>query len=254
MAHGRTGLGRDCRGTTRPQGRRWRRSTASPSPRRGRPRRFPRRGCARPSRPQAPGLADRGRKLWPRRWPSSGARRRLVPWHARRATCWSQGLRLPREPGTRRRDRREPGIEITGECDPVRAAWKRSRRACSAALTPDWRGGFLGRVIEDGEIAVGDEIRIERMSTFPHARRSRRRAAARSRWCASTSTCRWQDGARHRPDTRVARGRADDPRTGRRRRQGPAAGALRPAQGRAPLDDVDSAWCRARSRTCSAAR
>ena len=29
-----------------------------------------------------------------------------------------------------------------------------------AALTPDWRGGFLGRVIEDGEIAVGDEIRI----------------------------------------------------------------------------------------------
>ena len=28
------------------------------------------------------------------------------------------------------------------------------------ALTPDWRGGFCSRVIEDGEIAVGDEIRI----------------------------------------------------------------------------------------------
>jgi hypothetical protein len=25
---------------------------------------------------------------------------------------------------------------------------------------PDWRGGFLGRVIEAGKIAVGDEIRI----------------------------------------------------------------------------------------------
>jgi len=31
-----------------------------------------------------------------------------------------------------------------------------------AALTPDWRGGFLGRVTRDGEIAVGDEIRIVR--------------------------------------------------------------------------------------------
>ena len=28
------------------------------------------------------------------------------------------------------------------------------------AATLDWRGGFLGRVIEDGEIAVGDPIRI----------------------------------------------------------------------------------------------
>jgi len=30
-----------------------------------------------------------------------------------------------------------------------------------AALAPDWRGGVLGRVISDGEIAVGDEVRIE---------------------------------------------------------------------------------------------
>jgi MOSC domain-containing protein YiiM len=30
-----------------------------------------------------------------------------------------------------------------------------------AALTPDWRGGFLCRVIADGEIAIGDEIRID---------------------------------------------------------------------------------------------
>jgi MOSC domain-containing protein YiiM len=30
-----------------------------------------------------------------------------------------------------------------------------------AALTPDWRGGVTGRVIADGTIAVGDEVRIE---------------------------------------------------------------------------------------------
>ena len=29
-----------------------------------------------------------------------------------------------------------------------------------AALTPDWRGGLLGRVMADGDIAVGDEVRI----------------------------------------------------------------------------------------------
>jgi MOSC domain-containing protein YiiM len=30
-----------------------------------------------------------------------------------------------------------------------------------AALTPDWRGGVCAMVIAPGEIAVGDEIRIE---------------------------------------------------------------------------------------------
>jgi phosphoglycerate kinase len=48
------------------------------------------------------------------------------------------------------------------------------------------------------------------------------------------------DGRRagDRPHPRPRR-RADDPRARRRRRQGAAARALRPAQGRAPLDDVD---------------
>ena len=27
-------------------------------------------------------------------------------------------------------------------------------------LAPDWRGGVLGVVVSDGEIAVGDEVRI----------------------------------------------------------------------------------------------
>ncbi|HQS70796.1 MAG TPA: MOSC domain-containing protein, partial [Novosphingobium sp.] len=30
-----------------------------------------------------------------------------------------------------------------------------------SALLPDWRGGVLGRVLTDGDIAVGDEVRIE---------------------------------------------------------------------------------------------
>jgi MOSC domain-containing protein YiiM len=30
-----------------------------------------------------------------------------------------------------------------------------------AALTPDWRGGVCTMVLAGGEIAIGDEIRIE---------------------------------------------------------------------------------------------
>ena len=50
-------------------------------------------------------------------------------------------------------------IEITDECEPCERM-DALHEGLRAALTPDWRGGFLGRVIQDGEIAVGDEIRI----------------------------------------------------------------------------------------------
>ena len=50
-------------------------------------------------------------------------------------------------------------LEITCECDPCERM-DALHDGLRAAMTLDWRGGFLGRVIEDGEIAVGDEIRI----------------------------------------------------------------------------------------------
>ena len=50
-------------------------------------------------------------------------------------------------------------VEITGGCDPC-GRMEALHPGLRAALTPDWRGGFLARVIEDGEIALGDEIRI----------------------------------------------------------------------------------------------
>lgn len=50
-------------------------------------------------------------------------------------------------------------IEVTAECDPC-SRMEEIAPGLKAVLTPDWRGGFLGRVIADGEIAVGDEIRI----------------------------------------------------------------------------------------------
>jgi MOSC domain-containing protein YiiM len=52
-------------------------------------------------------------------------------------------------------------IEITRECDPC-SRMEEVAPGLKAVLLPDWRGGVLGRVITDGEISVGDEIRIER--------------------------------------------------------------------------------------------
>ena len=79
-------------------------------------------------------------------------------WNSRR-NLLVEGLRLPREPGTRVGIGATLVIEITDECDPCERM-EALHPGLRAALTPDWRGGFLGRVMEDGEIAVGDAIRI----------------------------------------------------------------------------------------------
>jgi MOSC domain-containing protein YiiM len=83
-----------------------------------------------------------------------------IEWQDRRANLLVEGLRIPREPGTRIRIGGDCLIEITMECDPC-SRMEEVRPGLKAALAPDWRGGFLGMVIADGEIAVGDEVRIE---------------------------------------------------------------------------------------------
>lgn len=83
----------------------------------------------------------------------------VLDWSDCRRNLLVQGLRLPREAGTRVQVGERLVIEITGECDPC-DRMDALHPGLRAAMTPDWRGGFLGRVIEDGEIAVGDEIRI----------------------------------------------------------------------------------------------
>ena len=82
-----------------------------------------------------------------------------LDWSDCRRNLLVQGLRLPREEGTRVQIGDSLVLEITCECDPCERM-DALHEGLRAAMTPDWRGGFLGRVIEDGEIAVGDEIRI----------------------------------------------------------------------------------------------
>lgn len=82
-----------------------------------------------------------------------------LDWSECRRNLLVQGLRLPREAGTRIAVGASLVIEVTDECNPCERM-EALHEGLRAALTPDWRGGFLGRVIEDGEIAVGDEIRV----------------------------------------------------------------------------------------------
>ena len=82
------------------------------------------------------------------------------PWWQSRRNLLVEGIRLPRAEGTRVRIGDTCVLELTCECDPC-SRMEAIRPGLKAVLTPDWRGGFLGRVVEDGEIAVGDPIRIE---------------------------------------------------------------------------------------------
>lgn len=83
-----------------------------------------------------------------------------LPWHVRRANLLVEGLRLPREPGAVIAIGATLRIQITCECDPCRRM-DEIAPGLKSALMPDWRGGVLGRVLTDGEIAVGDDVRIE---------------------------------------------------------------------------------------------
>lgn len=84
----------------------------------------------------------------------------LLPWHLRRVNLLVEGLRLPREAGQVIAIGDTLRIEVTCECDPC-SRMEEIAPGLKAALTPDWRGGVLGRVLTDGSIAIGDQIRIE---------------------------------------------------------------------------------------------
>lgn len=83
-----------------------------------------------------------------------------LPWYSRRANLLVEGLRLPREPGEVVAIGDSLRIEVTMECDPCNRM-EEIHPGLKAALAPDWRGGVLGTVLNGGEIAVGDEVKIE---------------------------------------------------------------------------------------------
>ena len=83
-----------------------------------------------------------------------------LPWWIRRSNLLLEGIRLPRQEKFMVRIGGECRLMITMECDPC-SRMEEIAPGLEAALTPDWRGGFLAEVISDGDIAIGDEVRIE---------------------------------------------------------------------------------------------
>ncbi len=84
---------------------------------------------------------------------------KTLDWHHSRRNLLVEGLRLPRAVGTHVRIGDSLVVEITEECAPCERM-EALLPGLRAAMTPDWRGGFLARVEHDGEIAVGDQIGI----------------------------------------------------------------------------------------------
>ncbi len=84
-----------------------------------------------------------------------------VSWEQRRVNLLVEGLELEGTTGARVVFENGPVLEITGECDPC-SRMEEIAPGLKAALTPHWRGGITTKVIAEGEIAVGQQLRIER--------------------------------------------------------------------------------------------
>lgn len=83
-----------------------------------------------------------------------------IPWEQRRANLLVEGLDLPQVIGARLRIGADVVLEVRDETTPCERM-EALAEGLRAALSPDWRGGVLAMVIEPGEIALGDTIRIE---------------------------------------------------------------------------------------------
>lgn len=83
-----------------------------------------------------------------------------IGWEQRRANLLVEGLDLPQRAGVRLRIGADVVLESTVETEPCRRM-DLLAEGLFAALKRDWRGGICTMVTAPGEIALGDEIRIE---------------------------------------------------------------------------------------------
>jgi len=81
-----------------------------------------------------------------------------LPWTARRANLYVEGVALPKARG---------GVvkigpvvlEVTYPTQPC-SRMEEARAGLLKALHPDGRGGITCRVLEGGEVAIGDEVEV----------------------------------------------------------------------------------------------
>ena len=80
---------------------------------------------------------------------------RDLPWIARRANLYVEGVPVPRE-GVRLLIG-DLVLEVTQETQPCHLM-DEAHFGLRAALKPDWRGGVSCRVVQGGTIKVGDRV------------------------------------------------------------------------------------------------
>lgn len=82
-----------------------------------------------------------------------------LPWTVRRANLLVEGVDLPKAPGGRIAIGATVVLEVTYPCVPCRRM-EEARPGLMKALFPDWRGGAVTRVLNEGAINVGDPVRV----------------------------------------------------------------------------------------------
>jgi len=118
------------------------------------------RGAIKPDGPRKRQVSLIAAEDWAAAMDELGVAGGSLDWSVRRANLLTEGVELPREAGARIRIGSDVVIEVVQECDPC-SRMEEIHQGLKAALSPDWRGGVLGRVLAEGTIRVGDEIRIE---------------------------------------------------------------------------------------------
>lgn len=83
-----------------------------------------------------------------------------LPWQTRRANLCVKGLRFgPENVGMRLAIDMYVVLEITGETTPC-SRMEEAHRGLEAVLAKNWRGGVTCRVITEGAIMVGHEVKL----------------------------------------------------------------------------------------------
>ncbi len=95
------------------------------------------------------------REGWEAACKEAGAK---LPWVARRANLYVEGLPVPPE-GARLRVG-EVVLQVTKETKPCHVMDK-AHMGLKAALTPDWRGGVCCNVLSGGTIRLGDVVSVQ---------------------------------------------------------------------------------------------
>lgn len=81
-----------------------------------------------------------------------------LPWTARRANLFVEGVTLPRGPGSQMRIG-SVVLDVTGQTSPCEIM-ERAFPGLRKALSPEWRGGVTCKVVAGGEARTGDAVSV----------------------------------------------------------------------------------------------